>query len=146
LEFNFFDINQSSSLIFQSSSAAHSIRYLSTNNQEIPKNRTEIYYGNLTRQIKALKYFSLFTSTGSILSQPFLYLKAMESGNTGAIVGIFAFVGFLAMTTPLLIHFITKKYITHLYYDAEQDKYIANTYSLFVRKKEVFISYIFIFM
>ncbi|EZA59701.1 hypothetical protein X777_16400, partial [Ooceraea biroi] len=118
-------------------SAAHDIRYLSTNNQESSKKRVEIYYGSLTRQIKALKLFSLLTSTGGLLAQPFLYLKAIESGNTGAVLGISACIGFLAVTTPFLIHIITKKYVTHLYYDTEEDKYIANTYSLFAQKKEI---------
>lgn len=101
--------------------------------------KTEIYYGTLTRQVRALKLFSLLTSTGGLMAQPFLYSKAVESGNTGAVFGIFAF-GFLAITTPLLIHLITKKYVTHLYYNAKEDKYIANTYNLFVQTKEVFIN------
>lgn len=82
------------------------------------------------------------TSTGGLLVQPFLYSKAIESDNTGAVLGIFAFIGFLTVTTPLLIHIVTRKYVTHLYYDVKEDKYIANTYSLFVKKKEVFKNYI----
>lgn len=108
--------------------------------------RTEIYYGTLTGQIKALKMFSLLTSAGGLLAQPFLYSKAIESGNTGAVLGIFAFIGFLTVTTPLLIHIITKKYVTHLYYDAKEDKYIANTYNLFVQTKKVYINYIYTYV
>lgn len=62
----------------------------------------------------------------------------MENANIAG-MGIFAFIGLLAVTTPLLLHIVTKKYVTRVYYDAKEDKYIANTYSLFVRKKEVFI-------
>jgi len=103
--------------------------------------RTEIYYGPLTRQIKALKLFSLLTSSGGLMIQPFLYSKAVENDNIGVFLGIFACIGLFAITTPLLIHMITKKYVTHLYYDTKEDIYIANTYSLFARTKEVFKNY-----
>lgn len=120
----------------------YNVKYFSTKNyQETNIEKTEIYYGTLTGQVRALKFFSLLTSTGGLLAQPFLYSKAIESGNTGAVLGIFAFIGFLTVTTPLLIHLITRKYVTHLYYNAKEDKYIANTYSLFVQTKEVFINY-----
>lgn len=123
---------------------------MSTKNyQENSVGKTEIYHGTLTGQIKVLKMFSLLTSTGGLLVQPFLYSKAIESGNTGAVLGLFAFIGFLTITTPLLIHIITKKYVTHLYYDAKEDKYIANTYNLFVQTKKVYIckfyTYIYIY-
>lgn len=99
---------------------------------------TEIYYGPLTRQIKTLKLFSLLTSCGGLMAQPFFYAKAVENDNVALVLGIFACIGFFAITTPLLIHMITKKYVTHLYYDAKKDVYIANTYSLFARTKKVF--------
>jgi hypothetical protein len=77
--------------------------------------------------------------------QPVVYSKAVENDNIGVVLGIFACIGFFALTTPLLIHMITKKYVTHLYYDAKEDMYIANTYSLFARKKEVFKFYVYSF-
>lgn len=68
----------------------------------------------------------------------------MESGNTEVVIGIFATISFFAVSTPILLNWVTKKYVTHMYYDADEDKYIANTYNLFVQKKEVFICiYIF---
>lgn len=76
------------------------------------------------------------------MAQPFLFSKAVENDNIGAILGVFACIGFFAITTPLLIHMITKKYVTHLYYDAKEDVYIANTFNLFARTKEVFINFI----
>ncbi|XP_012214568.1 transmembrane protein 70 homolog, mitochondrial [Linepithema humile] len=119
-------------------SATHNVKHFSTKvPHEAPTEKTEIYYGILTKQVRGLKIFSLLTSTGGLLAQPLLYTKAVESGNTGAVLGLFACIGFLAVTTPLLIHMITKKYVTHVYYNAKEDKYIANTYNLFVRKKEL---------
>lgn len=134
-------------MILQRFSATHNAKYFSTKTpQESPVEKNEIYHGILTKQIRGLKIFSLLTSTGGLLAQPFLYTKAVENGNTGVVIGLFACIGFLAVATPLLIHMITKKYVTHVYYNAEEDKYIANTYSLFVRKKEVCIFHdVFVF-
>ncbi|XP_029175110.1 transmembrane protein 70 homolog, mitochondrial [Nylanderia fulva] len=129
--------NLKHALIYKKFPMVYNVKYFSTKSyEETYMDRTEIYHGTLTRQVRALKLFSLLTSTGGLLAQPFLYLKAVESGNTGVVLGMFAF-GFLAVTTPLLIHLITKKYVTHLYYNAKEDKYIANTYNLFVQIKEL---------
>lgn len=117
----------------------HNVNSFSQDYQKAEE-RTEIYYGPLTRQIKALKVFSLLTSCSGLVVQPFLYSKAVETDNIGVILGVFACIGFFAITTPLLIHIITKKYVTHLYYNAKEDVYIANTYNLFARTKKVFIS------
>ncbi|KYM94672.1 Ankyrin repeat domain-containing protein 12 [Cyphomyrmex costatus] len=133
---------------FEKCSAAHNIRVCHTVNsfsQDYRKTigKTEIYYGPLTKQIKLLKLFSLLTSSGGLLVQPFLYMKAIENDNIGVVLGIFACIGFFAITTPLLIHMITKKYVTYLYYNAKEDTYIANTYSLFARtKKNVSVSHV----
>ncbi|XP_018310662.1 transmembrane protein 70 homolog, mitochondrial [Mycetomoellerius zeteki] len=115
----------------------HNINSFSQDYQKTIERTEEIYYGPLTKQIKFLKFFSLLTSSGGLMIQPFLYLKAVENDNIGAVLGLFACIGFFAITTPLLIHMITKKYITHLYYNAKEDIYIANTYSLFARTKKI---------
>ncbi|XP_012534799.1 transmembrane protein 70 homolog, mitochondrial [Monomorium pharaonis] len=127
---------------FKKYSSPHDVKFFHNINsvlQGYQKNidKTEIYYGPLARQIKALKLFSLLTSCGGLMIQPILYTKAVENDNIGVVLGIFACIGFFAITTPLLIHMITKKYVTHLYYDAKEDKYIANTYSLFARTKQL---------
>ncbi|XP_011172646.1 transmembrane protein 70 homolog, mitochondrial [Solenopsis invicta] len=124
---------------FERYSSAQNVKFLRNVNSVFQKNveRTEIYYGPLTRQIKILKLFSLLTSCGGLMIQPVVYSKAVENDNIGVVLGIFACIGFFALTTPLLIHMITKKYVTHLYYDAKEDMYIANTYSLFARTKEL---------
>lgn len=117
-----------------------SVRHFSTkDNQETPTERAEIYYGSLTNQIKYLKLFSLLTSFGGLAAQPFFYLKAMESANTEVLLAISACMAFIAITTPIVIHAVLKRYITHVYYNAKEDKYIANIFNIFVRTKEVFI-------
>ncbi|XP_077272499.1 transmembrane protein 70 homolog, mitochondrial [Temnothorax americanus] len=123
---------------FERCSAGRNVKFIhNVNSFSQDYKAVEIYYGPLTRQIKALKLFSLLTSCSSLMVQPFLYSKAVENDNIGVVLGIFACIGFFAITTPLLIHVITKKYVTHLYYDAKKDVYIANTYNLFARTKEI---------
>lgn len=118
----------------------HSTRYFSAKESDkAPSEKIEIYYGTLTKQIRALKAFSLMTSAAGLLIQPAFYLKVMETGNIGFFLGIFGCVGFMAVGTPLLIHLITKKYVTYLYYDEKEDKYTAHTYSLFLRTKKVYL-------
>ncbi|XP_032687777.1 transmembrane protein 70 homolog, mitochondrial [Odontomachus brunneus] len=116
----------------------YNLRCFSTKvNEKAPNRISEIYYGNLTKNIRSLKIFSLITSIGGLLFQPFFYMKAVENGNTEAVIGIFALISFIAVSTPILLNLVTKKYVTHIYYDPSEDKYIANTYNLFVVKKKL---------
>jgi transmembrane protein 70 len=48
-----------------------------------------------------------------------------------------AFLSFFTFATPLLIHFISKKYVTEMYYNKAKDSYTAITYSLLLRRKKV---------
>ena len=62
------------------------------------------------------------------------------SGNTGnlalAVAGG-AFMSFFTFATPLLIHWVAKKYVTELLYNKIDDSYTAITYSLLLREKKV---------
>ncbi|KAG7203508.1 hypothetical protein KM043_013564 [Ampulex compressa] len=119
-------------------SSDYLLRRFSTKQEQDTRARvTKIYTGALKTQVRNIKLFSLITSLGGLASQPFLYLKAAESANLITIVGVSSVFGFFAIVSPLLLHLITKKYVTHIYYDAGKDKYIAKTYSLFVRPKEL---------
>lgn len=57
--------------------------------------------------------------------------------HAGMIVAVGSFVGFFTFVTPLLIHWITKKYVTSLEYDPDRDMYSATTLSFFLREKKV---------
>ena len=48
-----------------------------------------------------------------------------------------AFVSFFTFATPLLIHSVSKKYVTRLYYNQVDDKYTAVVYSFFVKPKKI---------
>ncbi|XP_056634112.1 transmembrane protein 70 homolog, mitochondrial [Diorhabda sublineata] len=109
------------------------IRYVSTQNEKDVK---QIYWGNLTPQIKAVKIFSLSSSLVGVISQPFLYKEIASTGNVPVIVAAYTAIGFFTVVTPILLHFITKKYVTHLNYKKDTDSYVAKTVNFFCVTKE----------
>lgn len=72
-----------------------------------------------------------------IISQPFLYQEVVSTGNVPVIIAAYSVIGFFTCVTPLLLHFITKKYVTHLVYNEETDTYIARTVNFFCISKQV---------
>ena len=64
-----------------------------------------------------------------------------DHSNLALMAGVGAFLSFFTFATPLLIHTISKKYVTELNYNKLEDSYTAITYSLFLRKKEVCMHY-----
>lgn len=98
---------------------------------------TEIYSGILTRQIRNIKVFSLCTSCLGIMAQPIIYQKMAQSSGLATIIGVSVFFSLFAIGTPLLLNLITKKYITHIKYLPEEDKYVASTYTLFLKERKL---------
>lgn len=96
-----------------------------------------IYQGILSTQIKLVKGFSLMTSAIGMSCQPLLFYHMQNGANTAIAIGAGAFLSFFTFATPLLIHTISKKYVTELNYNKLEDTYTAITYSLFLRRKEV---------
>ncbi|CAH1989042.1 unnamed protein product [Acanthoscelides obtectus] len=101
------------------------------------KNETQVYYGLLTPQIKAVKIFSLSSSIVGIAAQPFLYTAISATGNVPVILAAYSFIGFFTVVTPLLLHSITRNYITHLTYKKDTDTYVARTVSFFCQQVQV---------
>ncbi|CAG9856041.1 unnamed protein product [Phyllotreta striolata] len=95
-----------------------------------------VYYGVLTPQIKAVKIFSLSSSVVGVIAQPFLYNGIVQSGSASVIAATYAFVGFFTVVTPLLLHFITRKYVTHLEYKEATDSYVASTINFLCMRKQ----------
>lgn len=122
--------------------------FYSTNNDKLPNfpvsekvdigpgTWQEVYHGILSTQVRMVKVFSLSTSCLGLMMQPLLFQKALGSG-VGFVIAAGSFVGFFTFVTPLLIHWITKKYVTRLEYDSEQDMYSATTLTFFLREKKI---------
>jgi len=97
----------------------------------------EIYQGILATQIKLVKTFSLMTSCIGLAFQPVLYTYSSSAGSMVAMVAAGTFLSFFTFATPLLIHSISKKYVTKLYYNEAKDKYTAVVYSLFLKPRKI---------
>lgn len=97
----------------------------------------QIYFGTLTPKIRAVKAFSLSTSIIGLVAQPMLVEQASHIGGTSVVILVCSFVGFFTFVTPLVLHFITKKYVTEINYDPIKDEYTATTLSILLRKKQV---------
>ncbi|KAH8305824.1 hypothetical protein KR059_011742 [Drosophila kikkawai] len=93
-----------------------------------------IYYGTLAPRMKMVKFFSLSTSLAGIAAQPILLEQGMKIGGTGMAVFLCSVGGFFTFVTPLLLHFITKKYVTELHYNPQTEEYTATTISLLLQK------------
>ncbi|XP_055913989.1 transmembrane protein 70 homolog, mitochondrial [Eupeodes corollae] len=95
---------------------------------------TLIYHGSLAPRMKAVKIFSLTTSLTGLAAQPILMEQGMKIGGTGMAVALCTVAGFFTFVTPLLLHFITKKYVTEIHYNAKTDEYTATTISILLYK------------
>lgn len=101
------------------------------------KNNEKIYTGPLTPHIKGVKIFSLGSSVTGLLAQPIIIQEANAIGSTSLLVGLCSIVGFFTFVTPVLLHMITKKYVTELHYNSVKSNYTAVTYNFFLRRKEL---------
>lgn len=66
-----------------------------------------------------------------------LFLFLQSGQNVGVFLAAGAFFSFFTFVTPLLIHAVSKKYVTELYYNKKDDSYTAVTISLLLRPKKV---------
>jgi len=98
-----------------------------------------IYHGILSTQIKLVKSFSLMTSIIGLGCQPLIYLKVSAAGSASlpVVVAGGAFLSFFTFATPLLIHWVSKKYVTEMLYNRIENTYTAVTYSFLLRRKQI---------
>lgn len=115
-----------------------------TDNTKAPKyftddsnpNEVSIYQGKITKQILRVKMFSWTTSMMGLLAQPVLWHKGLEVSGTGLSVFLCSVAGFFTLT-PMLLHFVTKKYVIDIKYNETTDEYTCVTISFFMFKREV---------
>lgn len=96
-----------------------------------------IYTGQFKTRIIRVKMFSLMTSAMGLSAQPILLEKGMEIGGKGLATFLCTLAGVFTFVTPVLLHFVTKKYVIQITHDRETDEYVATTVSLFLMKNEV---------
>ncbi|KAH8322436.1 hypothetical protein KR067_004854 [Drosophila pandora] len=109
-------------------------RWLATKSDGSEDELQRIYYGTLAPRMKLVKFFSLSTSLAGLAAQPILLEQGMKIGGTGMAVFLCSVGGFFTFVTPLLLHFITKKYVTELHYNPQTEEYTATTISILLQK------------
>lgn len=100
-----------------------------------PQKGDLVYVGTLARMVRLVKLFSLSTSVVGIALQPFLYKQVSDlhwalAAMVGGVAGFFVFV------TPVLLHVVTKRYVTQMYLDRNSGVFTATTYTLLLRERD----------
>uniref|UniRef100_A0A0K8R7J0 Uncharacterized protein n=1 Tax=Ixodes ricinus TaxID=34613 RepID=A0A0K8R7J0_IXORI len=98
-------------------------------------NSTLVYLGTIRSTVKMVKALSLTTSFVGILAQPIL-LQQLNGSSKIAIGIVTIFASFFIFVTPLLLHYITKRYVTELRFDSSNKQFSATTLSLLNRKRK----------
>ncbi|KAM9844574.1 transmembrane protein 70, mitochondrial [Aulostomus maculatus] len=95
-----------------------------------------VYTGNLGTTIRIVKAFSYSTSTAGLA---LLYLIFKNGVGTQSLVMDIAFCGMISLftiSTPILLHLVTKGYVFRLYHNPDSDTYTAFTCSVFLTEKK----------
>ncbi|XP_043545095.1 transmembrane protein 70, mitochondrial isoform X1 [Chiloscyllium plagiosum] len=96
-----------------------------------------IYSGNLARVVLGVKFFSYSTSIFTLCMMPYILLHSgLGIQNPALQVAFCGIMGFFTFLSPLVLHFLTKGYVIHLYHDAKTDNYTAITYSVLLQQKK----------
>ncbi|XP_065342716.1 transmembrane protein 70 homolog, mitochondrial [Cloeon dipterum] len=91
----------------------------------------KIYQGGLVPHVRRIKYFTLSTSVLGVAVQPVIWTKFLAKVGAGMAYSMLTFVSFFTIVTPLLIHYVTKKYVAEMYYNPDTQTYTAITFSFF---------------
>lgn len=99
-----------------------------------------IYTGELGKTVLGVKFFSYSCSIFSVCLMPIVLMKTGIGVQSFALqVAFCGVIGFFTFITPVLLHMVTKGYVTRLYHNEATDTYTAVTYNaLLVEKKTVF--------
>ncbi|XP_038622643.1 transmembrane protein 70, mitochondrial [Tachyglossus aculeatus] len=99
-----------------------------------------IYSGNLGRAVFGVKFFSYSSSAAGLALLPYIFSQvSAEPSGLPAKVALSVVAGVFTLTTPVLLHLVTRGYVLRLYHAAETDTYTAVTYSaLLAEKRTVF--------
>ena len=107
--------------------------------KELPKHHPDkgdlIYVGTLTTMVRYIKAFSVSTSIIGVSIQPFIFNAATEYPMVLKIA-IGTFMSFFIFLSPLLLHFIAKRYVTNMYYDKTTSDFTLSTLTFLVTNKE----------
>lgn len=113
--------------------------FLKVTSEDFPKRLPDkgvlVYVGTLANQVKLVKAFSLSTSLMTILIQPFIY-KQLSALPVALQFVVSSSCGLFILMTPLLLHWITKRYVTTMYFHRDEEEFTATTYNFLLQKVE----------
>lgn len=108
-----------------------SVKYKKYIDEEKIHNAKLIYVGKLTSQLKTAKTLSLSSSFLGILMLPFLQ-NTLSTSSIFAQFFVYGTSGFFIFVTPLFSQYMSKRYVTRLYYNYEEKKFKAILLSFFM--------------
>lgn len=100
-----------------------------------PKKGVLVYTGGMARNVKGLKMLSLSTSLLALLAQPFVLSAAKEDLVFKA--GLMGSISAVVFFTPALVHFVTKKYVSDIYFNDDTKIFTLAYRSFLLRRKEL---------
>lgn len=100
-----------------------------------PEKGILVYTGRMSKVVRNLKILSLSTSLVSAGCQPFIIAAAKDDFIVTA--GILSSMCLLVFSTPIILHIVTKKYVTDIYFNEDTKTFTLARKSFFIRRKEV---------
>lgn len=94
-----------------------------------------VYTGRMTQYVKGLKTLSLSTSLLALLAQPMVLSAAKDDLIFKA--GVMGSISAVVFCTPALVHFVTKKYVSDIYFNKDTKMFTLAYKSFFLRRKEL---------
>ncbi|XP_075244185.1 transmembrane protein 70 homolog, mitochondrial-like [Convolutriloba macropyga] len=117
------------------------VRRLLSSKQASPvvKLGDEVYYGTFEKTLKYVKLFSLINSAVVLSAVPFLMTQNWEKLRKYRATSAFAITSAVAVgvVLPVFLHTMSKKYVTHMFYNWDTKHFTLRYYSLFLRKKHL---------
>ncbi|XP_063983263.1 transmembrane protein 70 homolog, mitochondrial [Diachasmimorpha longicaudata] len=96
-----------------------------------------IYIGSFSANIKRVKLFSFTTSIVNFVMQGYLMPTILASNNVLALGGTLLLTACFGVGTPILLHLVTRKYVTKMTYDDTRDVYTASVYTFFASERQI---------
>ncbi len=99
-----------------------------------PEKGTLVYVGTMSDMVKFVKTFSISTSFIGAIGQPYLLFYA-DNLPMAFKVGMSGVLGFFVFLTPLMLHWVTGRYVTKMYLDYKTNIFTAHYFNLLVTEK-----------
>lgn len=109
-------------------SAKKLIKYL---DEEKKVNGKLVYVGRLTSQLYRAKTLSLSSSVLGLLLLPFLN-NTLSTSSLFSQAFVYGTTGFFIFVTPMFAQFLSRRYVSRLYYNYDEKKFKAVLFSFFM--------------